>query len=75
MALGHMPKRTVFVHVGTVGTISDLAGKYYINLDDTPASKNNLASRLRAIGMPVATSGADWLTDDGSFTASKWKKR
>jgi predicted nucleotide-binding protein len=75
MALGYMPKRTVFVHVGTIGAISDLAGKHYIPLDATTASKNNLASRLKAIGMPVDTSGTDWLEDDGSFTPTKWKKR
>ena len=75
MALGHIPKRTVFVHVGVVGDISDLAGKHYIDLDDAETTKNNLANRLKAIGMPVDTSGDDWLKNDGSFTIDNRGKK
>jgi len=68
MALGHLPKRTIFVHVGTIAQISDLAGSHYINVDSSDIGKNNLANRLKSIGMPVDTSGTDWLKDNGSFT-------
>ncbi|WP_143081820.1 CATRA conflict system CASPASE/TPR repeat-associated protein [Streptomyces qinglanensis] len=63
MALAHAPARTVIVRVGAHRPIADLAGRNFIQLEDTAACRRKLAQRLRAAGAPVDDRGQDWLTE------------
>ncbi|MFG3490593.1 CATRA conflict system CASPASE/TPR repeat-associated protein [Streptomyces sp. NPDC047972] len=63
MALAHAPARTVIVRIGTHRPIADLAGRNFIQLEDTVACRRKLAQRLRAAGAPVDDRGQDWLTE------------
>lgn len=63
MALALHPGRTIFVKVGDVRSISDLDGKQYVKLGNTPASRHKFVGRLKLAGAAVSTDGEeDWLT-------------
>jgi predicted nucleotide-binding protein len=67
MALGRNPDRTVLVEVGQLRAFSDVAGRHAIRLNNDPAPRQALATRLRTAGCPVDTTGTDWQTT-GDFT-------
>lgn len=68
MALGRNAKRTVLVEVGDVRPFSDVAGRHAIRLNNSTASRQALASRLKTAGCAVDLTGTDWHTT-GDFTA------
>ena len=61
MALATYPMRTILVTLGVQEMPSDLAGRHYVKLDNTPRSLNVLASQLENAGCDVDRSGTDWL--------------
>jgi predicted nucleotide-binding protein len=66
MALGRDPARTVLVKLGRTRDLSDLAGRYFVQMDNSPTKRQELAERLRDAGCDVDTSGSDWLVS-GKF--------
>lgn len=62
IALGNVPRKTLIVVSGKVSLPSDILGRLYIRLDNSPESRLNLAHRLRAVGCSVNTEGVDWLS-------------
>lgn len=65
MALGFNPDRTVVVELGSLRSLSDLAGRHAIRIDNTPEKKHSLVSRLGKAGCDVQTEGkVDWLSVD-----------
>jgi hypothetical protein len=68
MALAHHPDRTVIVQIGETRALSDLAGRHYIELDDSEPSRRAFAQRLEAMGCAVSLDG-DWKTA-GDFTSA-----
>jgi hypothetical protein len=67
MAMGRDPNRTVLVELGHVRPFSDLAGRHVLRMDNSAQKRHELAQRLRTAGLPVDTSGSDWLAV-GDFT-------
>ncbi|GLW94784.1 TIR domain-containing protein [Actinokineospora globicatena] len=59
-------RRTVLVEVGRVKPFGDAAGRHVVRFDGTPSKRATLAGRLKTAGLPINTSGQDWLTD-GDF--------
>jgi predicted nucleotide-binding protein len=70
MAIALQPKRTVFVRVGKVREISDLAGKNYVNLTNSAESRNKFLSRLQVAGCEPKSNRSDWLTE-GNFSPTE----
>jgi hypothetical protein len=68
MALAHHPERTLIATIGAIRGLSDLAGRHYIQLDDSEASRRAFVRRLELIGCAVSTDG-DWKTA-GDFGAA-----
>lgn len=68
LALGHLPKRTIFLQIGTVRQASDLVGRHAIRVRPGPEWRNEFAQRLREAGCPVDTSSSHWLSV-GRFAA------
>ncbi|MER7557336.1 nucleotide-binding protein [Nocardioides sp. NPDC126508] len=68
LALGRNPDRTILVEVGDVRPFSDVAGRHAVRLNNTPASRQTLAHRLKTAGCEVNLNGTDWHTT-GDFTA------
>ena len=66
MALASHPDRTVLVQVGELRPFSDVAGRHVIRLDNSPAKRHGLATRLGGSGCPVNLTGTDWYTT-GTF--------
>lgn len=66
LALGAHPKKTLLVQIGKMRQISDIDGMHILRLDGSPASRNDLAQRLRKLGFKVNTTGVDW-TSVGNF--------
>jgi predicted nucleotide-binding protein len=62
IALGVHSDKTLLVQVGDVRDISDMAGKHILHLSNKPASRKELAQRLRKLGFKVDTIGDTWLT-------------
>lgn len=62
MALARHPKRTVLAQVGTIRPISDIAGRHIIKIDNSVASRQELALRLRDSGCKINIEGTDWHT-------------
>jgi predicted nucleotide-binding protein len=60
-AFGSHPMNTILVRVGTHRPMSDLAGVHFVDLDDEPATRNDLATRLETAGCAVNKAGGDWL--------------
>lgn len=65
-AFGAYPSKTLLVRVGNTRPISDLGGKHIIKLSNSPASRKELAQRLRKMKFKVDTDGTSWLTE-GNF--------
>jgi predicted nucleotide-binding protein len=63
LALGAHSNKTLLVQVGEVRDISDIAGKHLVHLSNTPASRKELAQRLKTkLKFKVNTTGDQWLT-------------
>jgi predicted nucleotide-binding protein len=67
MAFGRDPRRAVLVQVGNVRPFSNITGRHVVHLTGTPASRQELAVKLRGAGCPVRTTGTDWLSE-GDFS-------
>jgi hypothetical protein len=63
IALGRHPDRTVFIEIGDLRPVSDLAGRHTIR-PTTPQALHSIARRLATAGCPVDTSGSDWMSTD-----------
>jgi predicted nucleotide-binding protein len=73
-AFGSHPDNTILVQVGSHRPLSDLSGVHIVRLDNEPASRNDLASRLETAGCAVDRSGDDWYTA-GDFEGSPRRRR
>jgi hypothetical protein len=62
-AFGAYPDKTLLVRVGNTRAISDLGGKHIMKLSNSPASRKELAQRLRKMKFKVNTEGTSWLTE------------
>jgi predicted nucleotide-binding protein len=68
IALGAHPEKTLLVEIGKVRNISDIAGMHIPRLTNDPASRKELAQRLRSkLKLKVNTNGDYWLKV-GNFT-------
>jgi hypothetical protein len=65
-AFGAYPNKTLLVRVGNTRPISDLGGKHIMRLSNSPASRKELAQRLKKMKFKVNTNGTSWLTG-GNF--------
>lgn len=68
MALGKNPDRTLIIEVGDVRPFSDISGRHVVRLNNTVATRQEVASRLKTAGCPVDISGTDW-HNQGDFSA------
>ena len=66
MAMGLHPNRTVLVEVGNLRPFTDVLGRHIVKLDNSVASRQELANRLKTAGCAVNLDGTDWHTV-GSF--------
>jgi predicted nucleotide-binding protein len=73
MAMGRSEDHTVIVEVGDIRAFSDLAGRLVIRLDNSTATRQRLANRLKSAGCPVNLNGTDWHTE-GEFSESIWQR-
>jgi predicted nucleotide-binding protein len=69
VAYGRAPERTVLVRVGSQRPMSDLAGHYIYQLDNSPQSRQDIAVALQTAGCPVDLTGQDWFKT-GDFSAA-----
>jgi predicted nucleotide-binding protein len=60
-SFGSHPTNTILVRIGRHRPLSDLAGVHFVDLDDEPSTRNELATRLETAGCAVNKSGGDWL--------------
>jgi len=67
MAFGRDPNSTVLVQLGDTRPFSDVGGRHVIHLSESPATRQEFATKLANAGCNVDTSGTDWLTA-GTFT-------
>jgi len=61
MAMGRNPERTVLVEMGNVRPFSDVVGRHFIHLDNSPSKRKTLAQRLETAGCEIDMKGDDWL--------------
>jgi len=61
LAFGKQERSTVLVQVGELRPFSDVFGRHVVRLNNTPESRNELASKLQTAGCSVETLGNDWL--------------
>lgn len=62
MAFGKDPNSTILVQLGQLRPFSDVGGRHVIHLANSPASRQEFATKLANAGCNVDTSGTDWLT-------------
>lgn len=62
LALGRHPEKTLLIQVGTVRGFTDIDGKHIAKLGENADKRNDVATRLRNLGLNVDTSGSDWMT-------------
>jgi predicted nucleotide-binding protein len=73
VAYGRAPERTVLVRIGSQRPMSDLAGHYIYQLDNSPQSRQAIADALQTAGCPVDVTGTDWYKA-GDFTVAEASK-
>ena len=61
LALGLHPDRVVFVQVGHLRPLSDLAGRHYLRFEDNSTFRSELRQRLITAGCEVKETGDSWL--------------
>lgn len=61
MAFGREPRKVIFAELGDVRPFSDIDGRNFVRLDDSPAHCKDLAERLKTVGCQVDMTGTDWL--------------
>lgn len=62
MAFGRNDKNTVLIQLGSeMRPFSDIAGRHVVHLSGTPASRRELATKLKNAGCKVDLDGTDWL--------------
>lgn len=66
-AIGIMPDRTVFVELGNIRPLSDLAGIHVVKLSNKPDKRQELAQKLKSAGCSICLDGTDWHSA-GDFT-------
>jgi len=66
MALGTHPTRTILVQIGKIRPFTDIAGRHFIAMDNSPNRRNELAMLLEGAGCRVDRGGTDWL-NAGNF--------
>ena len=64
MALGIYDNRTIFVQIGEIRPISDIAGRHVINFTGDINSRNELAEKLRTVGCEVFADPSAWRPED-----------
>lgn len=67
MAFVSHRNQTLLVQVGNVRPFSDVAGRHIVHLNNSFASRQDLANRLKSAGCPVDLTGTDWHTS-GDFS-------
>lgn len=70
MAFASHENRTVLVEIGRVRPFSDIAGRHVVRMDNSPAKRQELATKLETAGCAVNRDGTDWLTF-GDMTPQK----
>jgi predicted nucleotide-binding protein len=63
-AFGTHPKATVLVQVGRVRPFSDISGMHVVNLSNSAASRQELATKLENAGCEVDRSGTAYLVEN-----------
>lgn len=66
MAMSLLRDKTVFVQVGVVKAFSDIGGTHITRLSNSATSRQELAAKLKNVGLAVDTDGSAWLAD-GNF--------
>ena len=67
MAFGRNPERTILVVLGRSRPFSDIAGLHVVRMDESPARRQELISRLKSAGCATKQDGRiDWL-HEGNF--------
>lgn len=66
MAMSLLRDKTVFVQVGVVKAFSDIGGTHITRLSNSATSRQELATKLKNVGLAVDTDGTAWLAD-GNF--------
>lgn len=59
-AFGQYPDKTIFVELGALRPISDIAGIHTIRLDDSFERRRDLALRLKGCGCPIDIDHTNW---------------
>ncbi len=62
MAMGRDTERTILVEIGEHRPFSDIGGRHVLRMNNSPARRKELASRLETAGCLTNTDGEDWLT-------------
>jgi predicted nucleotide-binding protein len=62
MAFGKDPNSTVLVQLGEIRPFSDVGGRHVLFLGNSPASRQEFATKLANAGCNVDTFGTDWLS-------------
>lgn len=62
MAMGRDQDRTILVTLGDVRQFSDVHGRHYVRMDNSPQQRQALANRLKSAGCEVDLTGTDWHT-------------
>jgi hypothetical protein len=70
MAIALFPKNTILVKLGSIRPFSDIDGRHFVQLDNTPGRRKDLAQRLERAGCPVDLKGEDWLFETRVETCS-----
>jgi predicted nucleotide-binding protein len=62
MAFGRDSNSTILVQLGEIRPFSDVGGRHVLHLSNSPASRQEFATKLANAGCNVDTSGTDWLS-------------
>ncbi|WP_172406905.1 TIR domain-containing protein, partial [Clavibacter michiganensis] len=66
LALGRAPLKTIMVTYGNVDLWSDVLGRHYVHMNNTPAPRAALWRRLRDAGCDMSADTSDYLSaEDG----------
>jgi predicted nucleotide-binding protein len=74
MAFGKDPTSTVLVQIGDIRPFSDVAGRHVVHLNNEPARRQELMTKLANAGCNVDATGTDWMSA-GNFQLSASTRR